>query len=163
MVRRRALQDQKRATDEGRWDKMASAINTQQNAENEIKRLQAKTYGDQARAMLEEQKIAEMAAGTKDSREARKQSANESLLRSYDASITTAVERIEKTLESKHPMAKAFRMSTEAQKSNPKAYKEYLDDQKKLYDQVITPLEKDRDALRQKMQGYGGWGNLKIS
>lgn len=60
ITRRRALQDQKRAIDEGKWDKAAAAITTERNAANEIKKLQAGTYAPQAQAVLEAQKIASM-------------------------------------------------------------------------------------------------------
>jgi len=63
ITRRRALEDQRRAVFEGRLDKVAAAEATRQNAENEIKRLQALTYGKQATAMLEERKIAQTATG----------------------------------------------------------------------------------------------------
>ena len=163
---RQSLELARRAVAAGDWksgqDYMNSANkfhNDRTMAEAEMRKAMS---GDISKEEIEKMRISEAAKDRKIGRDVRQQSANESLLRSYDQSIATAVERMEKTLESKHPMAKLFRMSPETANTNPKAYQEYLKDAKDLYDRTVVPLEKDRDALRDRLKGYSGWGQVSV-
>jgi len=62
ITRRRALDDSRRATAEGRWKDAQQALATEQAASNEIKRLQAATYIPQANAMVQERQAQEAGA-----------------------------------------------------------------------------------------------------
>jgi hypothetical protein len=150
----------------GRKKEAMASLQTAQNAENEIgvKRAELLRYraGDVSKEGIERARIAEAARARREGMDTRKQSADESLLKSYDQGIATAVERIEKTLEGKHQMAKLFRMNPAAAESNPKAYQAYIKDYNDLYNRTIVPLEKNRDALRERLQGYAGWGQVNV-
>lgn len=163
---RQALELARRAVAAGDWKSGQDYMNNARKFHNDKVAAEAdmrKAFAGQISGEeIEKTRVSEAAKGRQESREARQQSANEGLLRSYDTSIATAVERIEKTLEGKHPMAKLFRMSPEAAKSNPQAYQEYLKDAKDLYDRTVVPLERDRDALRERMKGYSGWGQVNV-
>jgi hypothetical protein len=150
----------------GRKKEAMASLQTAQNAENEIgaKKAELLRYraGDVSKEGIERARIAEAARARREGMDTRKQSADESLLKSYDQGIATAVERIEKTLEGKHQMAKLFRMNPAAAESNPKAYQAYIKDYNDLYNRTIVPLEKNRDALRERLQGYAGWGQVNV-
>ena len=118
--------------------------------------------GDVSKEEIEKGRLSAAAKERQEGREARKQSADERLLQSYDQSVATAVERIEKTLESKHPMAKLFRMNPATAESNPKAYEAYMKDYNDLYNRTVVPLEQNRDALRDRLKGYSGWGQVSV-
>jgi hypothetical protein len=62
ITRRRALDDSRRATAEGRWKDAERALATEQAASNEIKKLQAATYIPQANAMVQERQAQEAGA-----------------------------------------------------------------------------------------------------
>jgi hypothetical protein len=150
----------------GRKKEAMASLQTAQNAENEIglKKADLLRYraGDVSREEIERARMAAAAKERQDARDIRKQSADESLLKSYDQGIATAVERIEKTLESKHPMAKLFRMNPATAESNPKAYQAYMKDYNDLYNRTVVPLEQNRDVLRERLQGYAGWGQVSV-
>lgn len=61
--RRRALDDARRATAEGDWKRAQQRMSEATAFENAQKKLTAGTFGEQAKAVLEERKIAEAAAG----------------------------------------------------------------------------------------------------
>lgn len=61
--RRRALDDARRATAEGDWKRAQQRMGEATAFENAQKKLEASTFGEQAKAVLEERKIAEAAAG----------------------------------------------------------------------------------------------------
>lgn len=61
--RRRALDDARRATAEGDWKRTQQSLGEAAAFENAQKKLTAGTFGEQAKAVLEERKIAEAAAG----------------------------------------------------------------------------------------------------
>jgi hypothetical protein len=150
----------------GRKKEAMASLQTAQNAENEIglKKADLLRYraGDVSREEIERARMAAAAKERQDARDIRKQSADESLLKSYDQGIATAVERIEKTLESKHPMAKLFRMNPATAESNPKAYQAYMKDYNDLYNRTVVPLEQNRDVLRDRLKGYSGWGQVSV-
>lgn len=62
VTRRRALEDARRATAEGDWNRAAQALATERTAANEIQKLKATTYGKQATVAVQEQQVRESAA-----------------------------------------------------------------------------------------------------
>jgi hypothetical protein len=111
---------------------------------------------------IEKGRMSEAAKTRQDARETRKQSADEVLLRSYDQTVTTAIEKAEKILAEMHPTGKLFNTSVEARKSNPEGYRQYQADRKRLYDEMVVPAERNRKALQDRMQGYAGWGQVNV-
>lgn len=62
ITRRRALDDARRATAEGDWNRASQALTTERNATNEIIKLTAPTYGKQATAVVQERQAQEAGA-----------------------------------------------------------------------------------------------------
>jgi hypothetical protein len=150
----------------GRKKEAMASLQTAQNAENEIgvKRAELLRYraGDVSKEGIERARIAEAARARREGMDTRKQSADETLLRSYDATVATAIERAEKILAELHPTGKLFNTSVEARKSNPEGYRQYQADRKRLYDEMVVPAERNRNALQDRMQGYAGWGQVNV-
>jgi len=150
----------------GRKKEAMASLQTAQNAENEIgaKKAELLRYraGDVSKEGIERARIAEAARARREGMDTRKQSADETLLRSYDATVATAIERAEKILAELHPTGKLFNTSVEARKSNPEGYRQYQADRKRLYDEMVVPAEQNRKALQDRMQGYAGWGQVNV-
>lgn len=62
ITRRRALDDARRATAEGDWNRASQALTTERNATNEIIKLTAPTFGKQATAVVQERQAQEAGA-----------------------------------------------------------------------------------------------------
>ena len=96
--RRRALDDARRATAEGDWKRAQQRMGEATAFENAQKKLTAGTFGEQAKAMLEERKISESAAGRAESARVRsEQSLDAQLSRSIDV-----LRRTENDIRSKY-------------------------------------------------------------
>lgn len=62
ITRRRAIDDARRATAEGDWNRASQALTTERNATNEIIKLTAPTFGKQATAVVQERQAQEAGA-----------------------------------------------------------------------------------------------------
>lgn len=62
ITRRRAIDDARRATAEGDWNRASQALTAERNASNEILKLTAPTFGKQASTMVQERQVQEMSA-----------------------------------------------------------------------------------------------------
>ena len=62
ITRRRALDDARKATAEGDWNRASQALSAERTAANEILKLQAPTYGKQAQVMVQERQVQESGA-----------------------------------------------------------------------------------------------------
>jgi hypothetical protein len=163
---RQSLELARRAVAAGDWksgqDYMNSANkfhNDRTMAEAEMRKAMS---GDISKEEIEKIRLSEAAKDRKIGRDVRQQSANETLLRSYDATVTTAIEKAEKILAEMHPTGKLFNTSVEARKSNPEGYRQYQADRKRLYDEMVAPAERNRKALQERLQGYAGWGQVNV-
>jgi len=163
---RQALELARRAVAAGDWKSGQDYMNNARKFHNDKVAAEAdmrKSFAGQLSSEeIEKGRLSAAAKERQEGREARRQSADERLLQSYDQSVATAVERIEKTLESKHPMAKLFRMNPATAESNPQAYQAYMKDYNDLYNRTVVPLEQNRDALRDRLKGYSGWGQVSV-
>jgi len=96
--RRRALDDARRATAEGDWKRAQQRMGEVTAFENAQKKLTASTFGEEAKARLEELKITEAAAGRAEAARGRsEQSLDAQLSRSIDV-----LRRIENDIRSKY-------------------------------------------------------------
>lgn len=106
-------------------------------------------------------------ASAKDRAEARKGREQSNLiaqLTSADAKVTAATQTIEKVLREKFPMAVVYNMNpAEAMRTDPEGVRAYLREEQRLRRQVLEPLERDRDNIRNQLSGFGGWGNLTVT
>jgi hypothetical protein len=163
---RQSLEMARRAIAAGDWKSGQDYMNNARKFHNDKVAAEAdmrKSFAGQISSEeIEKGRMSEAAKTRQDARETRKQSADEVLLRSYDQTVTTAIEKAEKILAEMHPTGKLFNTSVEARKSNPEGYRQYQADRKRLYDEMVVPAERNRKALQDRMQGYAGWGQVNV-
>jgi hypothetical protein len=163
---RQSLELARRAVAAGDWKSGQDYMNSANKFHNDKVAAEAdmrKSFAGQISSEeIEKGRISEAAKTRQEGRETRKQSADETLLRSYDATVATAIEKAEKILAELHPTGKLFNTSVEARKSNPEGYRQYQADRKRLYDEMVVPAERNRKALQDRMQGYAGWGQVNV-
>lgn len=139
-----------------------------QDAQNGLLRAYAEIDLAQGKEMAsdyrEQLRLSSSAADRAEARKGREQGSLIAQLTSADAKITSATQTIEKVLKEKFPMAVVYNMNPqEAMKTDPEGVKAYLREEQRLRKQVLEPLERDRDNIRNQLSGYGGWGNLTVS
>ena len=164
MTRRRALEDARHAIARGDRVRAQQDLAIAQQAANDKAKLLAPTFGQQATALIEQEKTRGAAADRKLARETREQSGIETLLRHYDQAIPGAVEKIEKVLAAKYPMAVLYNMNPEqAMKTDPNGVKAYLEARKQMLDEAVAPLEERRQSLVDRLGNYGQWGKMTVT
>jgi hypothetical protein len=152
----------------GRFTDALRRKETAQKATNEILLKRAEidiTQGKEVGADTRE--LLRLKSAEADRAEARKGNEQRTLiaqLTSADAKITAATATIEKVLKEKFPMAVVYNMNPqEAMRTDPEGVRAYLQEEQRLRRQVLEPLERDRDNIRNQLAGSGGWGNLTVS
>lgn len=116
----------------------------------------------------EERERARLIAGASERTEARKareQSGLQSLLMSADAKVAEVRKKAETILKENHLAAAMLynQNPQRAMKDDPEGVAAYLATRKNLEDTLIKPAEADRDAIRNQLAGFSGWGNLTVS
>ena len=163
---RQALELARRSVAAGDWKSGQDYMNNARKFHNDKVAAEAdmrKSFAGQLSSEeIEKGRLSAAAKERQEGRETRRQSADETLLRSYDATVATAIEKAEKILAELHPTGKLFNTSVEARKSNPEGYRQYQADRKRLYDEMVVPAERNRKALQDRMQGYAGWGQVNV-
>jgi hypothetical protein len=163
---RQSLELARRAVAAGDWKSGQDYMNNARKFHNDKVAAEAdmrKSFAGQISSEeIEKGRLSAAAKERQEGRETRRQSADETLLRSYDATVATAIEKAEKILAELHPTGKLFNTSVEARKSNPEGYRQYQADRKRLYDEMVVPAERNRKALQDRMQGYSGWGQVNV-
>lgn len=104
ITRRRALDDARRSTAEGRWNDAQRELATERAAANEIKKIQISTYMPQAQAQIEEKKVEEMAA----SRREQRAQAGESKIASQLRDNLELMRKIESDIQNKYKTDKSI-------------------------------------------------------
>lgn len=165
--RRRALDDARRATAEGDWKRAQQRMGEANAFENAQKKLEASTFGEQAKAVLEERKIAEAAAGRGIAAETNRLSAMQSRLNAAQGQFTNAKDKWEKQTAEKYPILKiAFQPGGDKLLQDPAMRSQYEQASQAARDdyiKAVAPAEATLKRLQQEVLGGQSTGGMTPS